>query len=947
MKNKHLRSSLLIVIVSLLMFGCPWLESVDQPNIVSADSSFTSTLRITMGDAVYYNGLAHMAIQLPDGWMVTDSIPYTGCTEGIFVLDSFITDTVSARWPAEPGYYWWGGLATDTMVCVYENPIEIRPHFQTSMTGGEYTIDYRLGDNNSYQAGAGFLALRDSTHIFSMPQADLYGDIYVNPEGSWGGEGTSDDPLKTVSEALFRLVADSINPGTIYLANGDYLPESGGERFPLSLKSYTSIVGEAEAGVILDAYGIDRVFKIDSSRHVSLINLTITGGQATDGGGISCNYSDITLSNVTFNENQANGRGGGFFCQNSNPQLTNVTFSNNSAYTGGGIYAVNSDPVLTEVNIFENSAGDGGGIYLANSSPAVIEVNLSGNDAAQDGGGLFCTNANPTLNSLTLSDNVARRGGGAYCTNSDPIFLHVSFLNNQGYEGGGGIFVESSEIDLNDLIFRNNISETGGGMYISNSNISLSNVSISQNTSSVGGGFYCDDSSSVLFSLENRCNIYSNINEGYGGGQEFVSYSEMDVVLDTCTVMQPTAYHASPRSNFTFDILNGLHEQVDSDMYVSVDGDDSNNGRSINNPVKTIRHAIEVILADSANPRTIYLAEGIYSAETNGEDFPLNMVEDVSIRGESIRGVILDPRVEQYSRSGAIGINEVRRSMLSNLTITGAGGVNPAIKCFASSPNLSNLLLVDNFSGGIYCDRSSPMITDITIANVFEYAISLGNHSHPTLINSILWNMGTDEIDFYGEDTCSILVAHSDIHHGLEGVNTADNQAVIWAEGNLDVSPGFVDYYQDDFLLQETSPCIDMGTPFFTWNGDTLVNLQADEYIYEAPDMGALESPYAVGVHDESIIPNEFALHQNFPNPFNPSTRISYALPVPADVSIIIYDVLGREVVTLVSESQTAGYKSVQWSGTDMRGHQVSAGMYMYVIHAGEFMQTRKMLLLK
>ncbi|MBT7577692.1 MAG: hypothetical protein HN633_02835, partial [Candidatus Marinimicrobia bacterium] len=70
MKSKQLRSSLLIVVVSSLMFGCPWLESVDQPTIVSTDSSFTSTLRITMGDAVDYNGLAHMAIQLPDGWMV-------------------------------------------------------------------------------------------------------------------------------------------------------------------------------------------------------------------------------------------------------------------------------------------------------------------------------------------------------------------------------------------------------------------------------------------------------------------------------------------------------------------------------------------------------------------------------------------------------------------------------------------------------------------------------------------------------------------------------------------------------------------------------------------------------------------------------------------------------------------------------------------------------------
>ncbi|MBT3825824.1 MAG: DUF1565 domain-containing protein [Candidatus Marinimicrobia bacterium] len=948
MKSKQLRSSLLIVVVSSLMFGCPWLESVDQPTIVSTDSSFTSTLRITMGDAVDYNGLAHMAIQLPDGWMVTDSIPYTGCTEGIFVLDSFITDTVSARWPAEPGYYWWGGIATDTMVCVYENPIEIRPHFQTSMTGGEYTIDYRLGDNNSYQAGSGFLALRDSTHIFSMPQADLYGDIYVNPEGSWGGEGTIDDPLKTISEALFRLVADSINPGSIYLANGDYLPEYGGERFPLSLKSYTSIVGESEAGVILDADGIDRVFEIYSLQDVSLGNLTITGGQATDGGGISCSFSDIILSNVTFSENQANGRGGGFFCQNSNPQLTNVTFSNNSAYWGGGIYSVNSDPGLTEVNILENSADYGGGIYLANSSPALTEVNLSENDASQDGGGLFCSNANPTLNSLTLSENVARRGGGAYCTNSDPIFLDVSFLNNQGFVDGGGIFIESSEIDINEMVLRNNFSGTGGGMYISNSNLSMSNVTISQNTAGVGGGFYCDDSSSVVFSLESRCNIYSNINEGYGGGQEIVSYSQMNVVLDTCTVMLPTAYHASPRANFTFDILSGLYEQIDSDIYIAVDGDDANDGESQDTPLKTLQHAMEVILADSVHPRMIYLADGLYSPQSTGERFPINIVDHVSLLGQSTEGVVLDATGTTYEYSGGIGFKDVNHSTLSNLTITGTRGYeNPAIKCDASSPKLHRLLISDYMDGGIHCDNSNPIITHVTVAAGFGGAVVSGNNSSPVLINSILWNIGSDEINFFGTDSSSILIAYSNIHQGVFGVGPGENHTVIWADGNIDLNPVFNAFYQGDFYLQETSPCIDMGTSLFIWNNDTLLYLESGEYVYDAPDIGVFESPYAVGIHDENLMPEEFALHQNFPNPFNPATLIRYELPQRADVSIIVYDIMGQQIVSLVSENQSAGYHSIKWNGKDRLGHQASTGMYLYVIHASDFAQTRKMLLLK
>ena len=91
-------------------------------------------------------------------------------------------------------------------------------------------------------------------------------------------------------------------------------------------------------------------------------------------------------------------------------------------------------------------------------------------------------------------------------------------------------------------------------------------------------------------------------------------------------------------------------------------------------------------------------------------------------------------------------------------------------------------------------------------------------------------------------------------------------------------------------------------------------------------------------------------LHQNYPNPFNPVTTIQYKLPQRSDVQITIYDLLSRHVTNLVSETQDAGYKSVQWDATN-----VSSGMYFYQIRvydsdeigAGEYVQTRKMVFLK
>jgi len=88
-------------------------------------------------------------------------------------------------------------------------------------------------------------------------------------------------------------------------------------------------------------------------------------------------------------------------------------------------------------------------------------------------------------------------------------------------------------------------------------------------------------------------------------------------------------------------------------------------------------------------------------------------------------------------------------------------------------------------------------------------------------------------------------------------------------------------------------------------------------------------------------------LHQNHPNPFNPTTSLRYDLPKDGIVNIAVYDMMGRVVKTLVNSSQTAGFKSVQWNATNDRNEPVSAGLYLYTIQAGEFRQTKKMVLLK
>jgi Leucine-rich repeat (LRR) protein len=98
---------------------------------------------------------------------------------------------------------------------------------------------------------------------------------------------------------------------------------------------------------------------------------------------------------------------------------------------------------------------------------------------------------------------------------------------------------------------------------------------------------------------------------------------------------------------------------------------------------------------------------------------------------------------------------------------------------------------------------------------------------------------------------------------------------------------------------------------------------------------------------DDIQIPVQYSLHQNYPNPFNPVTSIQYELPENAFVNIRIYDLKGRLINTLVSKEQTAGYKAIKWAGVDDKGKAVSAGIYLYEIQAGNFRETKKMVLLK
>ena len=95
------------------------------------------------------------------------------------------------------------------------------------------------------------------------------------------------------------------------------------------------------------------------------------------------------------------------------------------------------------------------------------------------------------------------------------------------------------------------------------------------------------------------------------------------------------------------------------------------------------------------------------------------------------------------------------------------------------------------------------------------------------------------------------------------------------------------------------------------------------------------------------LVPSVFALEQNYPNPFNPETSIHFTVPKMSRVTLAIYDILGRKIRTLLSETKAAGSYNVTWNGKNNQGQPLASGLYFYKLQAGEFSATKKMMLLK
>ena len=189
------------------------------------------------------------------------------------------------------------------------------------------------------------------------------------------------------------------------------------------------------------------------------------------------------------------------------------------------------------------------------------------------------------------------------------------------------------------------------------------------------------------------------------------------------------------------------------------------------------------------------------------------------------------------------------------------------------------------------------------------------------------------------------------INHGGQSISNATTSFNIYS---LEWTPEKMIFSVNDFVHYIYNPSVKNSE---TWPFDApqylLLNIAIEQNISPNFTESDMEIDY-VRIYQTSnlstnykTIPTSFNLHQNFPNPFNPTTTINYDLAQDSFVNITIYDMLGNMVNNLVNTNLSSGYKSVKWDGTNDQGKHVSAGVYFYTIQTGVHRQTKKMILLK
>ncbi|HEY9188500.1 MAG TPA: T9SS type A sorting domain-containing protein [Ignavibacteria bacterium] len=236
--------------------------------------------------------------------------------------------------------------------------------------------------------------------------------------------------------------------------------------------------------------------------------------------------------------------------------------------------------------------------------------------------------------------------------------------------------------------------------------------------------------------------------------------------------------------------------------------------------------------------------------------------------------------------------------------------------------------------------RGIPEIADLSYGEVNKYNAKVSPISQVIAINIDGYKLSAgDEIGAFTKD--GICVGSTKISKG----NISNAAITIFGDMPLkdtDAKSGAVDGDELIFKIYSKSQAKEYTGDV---SGVKWIIGEGNNVLFKANTIGSVKLTVKGSLNSQ--LPTEYSIEQNYPNPFNPSTKIKYAIPVDGLVKIKVFDMLGREIKTLVNEYQPAGYYTIEWDATNNMGRKVSSGVYFYQIESNKFTKTIKMMLMK
>jgi len=691
--------------------------------------------------------------------------------------------------------------------------------------------------------------------------------------------------------------------------------------------------------------------------------------------------------------------------ENYDALLSGFTLTNGNSYEGGGIHCY-ANPTITDVIITGNTSQNGGGIKIGSSTPTIYNVEISNNIATSSGGGIYscCASANtPTVENITFYGNVADvNGGGIYNGDNGMIINNSIFWNNlpeainpSPANGPFSVYFSNLPDSIQDNAWLSDGNIDANPLFCEPDN---GDFSLAENSPCVGTG----ENGANMGAFGVGCgpiyfgNIVINeimqnpsaVTDSDGEWFELYNNSEEPadisgwVIKDSSDDSLVIAENTPLINSYSYFVL-GTNNDTTTNGGVFIDYVYDRENFNLGNADDEI-----IILAPYENEiDRLEYDGGTTFPDPNGKSMELiyynldnddgsNWVESGNMLPSGDCG------------TPGEGNSTLQPSLMTNINADCQGGVNNGwmeLGDIEINDTSECMLFVENAGYG-----------ELILSNIH---IGEGQNDYPntafsvTVDSLVIPPEGSDTIVVYFYPEVAGYYSGS-LSFETNGESNPTHNEAVHGTGLSPVREIFIEtdfasdtiYYYDvplgDSTYAEYAYITNLGLttleiddivatePFHVFISDASLGLleylelpiffiPASEGTYSGTvtiySNDSDEEEVIINLYGETetlsineiLIPDKFTLHQNHPNPFNPVTTLRYDLPEDALVNITIYDMMGRQVKSLVNGSQTAGYRTIQWNATNDRNEPVSAGLYLYTIQAGDYTQTNKMVLLK